>query len=230
VLLLLHRCADGLDQDLPDFFQSLALQAAIAIDNVELFQGLKQSNSELSLAYDQTIKGWAQALELRSADTRGHCDRVVQLSEVLARALGMSEEHLVHFRRGVMLHDIGKLGIPDSILLKKDSLTEEEWKAIHMHPVYGYEMLRDIEYLRPAVNVPYCHHERWDGSGYPRGLAGLEIPREARIFAVVDAWDALINERPYHPPWPPQEAIEYLIDQSGKQFDPEVVAAFLLII
>lgn len=230
VLLLLRRCSDDDSPELQYFFQSLAMQVAIAIDNVDLFQGLKRSNTELRQAYDETIKGWAQALELRSADTRGHCDRVVELSEVLARALGMSEEQLVHFRRGVMLHDIGKLGIPDSILLKEGSLTPEEWAAIHLHPVYGYEMLRDIAYLRPAVNVPYCHHEQWDGNGYPRGLAGTDIPREARIFAVVDAWDALISERPYHAPWPPCEAVEYLINQSGKQFDPEVVEAFLGII
>lgn len=227
LLLLAHVTAASDEVGVFDFFHALALQAAIAIDNVELFQGLKRSNEELSCAYDETIRGWAEALELRSADTRGHCDRVVQLSDQLARAMGMPEEDLIHFRRGVMLHDIGKLGIPDSILLKNGSLNEEEWEAIRRHPMYGYQMLRNIEYLRPAIDVPYCHHERWDGTGYPHGLAGDAIPRAARIFAVVDAWDALVSERPYHPPWPAQDAAEYLIAQSGKQFDPEVVDVFL---
>ena len=226
VLLLMRRHPDGMDADLESFFQSLAMQSAIAIDNVELFQNLKKSNADLSQAYDATIQGWAQTLELRDKETLGHSERVVNLAVTLARSLGMGEEEIVHFRRGVLLHDIGKLAVPDSILLKPDTLTPEEWVVMRSHTTKAYEMLEGIEFLRPAIDVPFCHHEHWNGSGYPRGLVGEEIPWQARIFAIVDAWDALINDRPYRPAWSQTAALDYIQELTGKQFDPQVVEAF----
>jgi PAS domain S-box-containing protein/putative nucleotidyltransferase with HDIG domain len=213
--------------DWQHFLESLALQMAIAIDNVDMFENLKRSNRELTKAYEETIKGWAQALELRDKETRGHGERVTHQSEKLARALGMSEEDLLHFRRGVLLHDIGKMGVPDKILNKPDDLTSDEWVIMRQHPGYGYEMLSHIEYLRPALDVVYYHHEKWDGSGYPSGLRGEDIPLTARIFAVVDVYDALTTRRPYRPAWPKSDALTFIRQQAGKHFDPAVAEAFL---
>ena len=155
-----------------------------------MFEELNRSHLELTLAYDTTIEGWAQALELRDRETEGHTRRVADLTVKLAQALGVKSEDLIHIRRGALLHDIGKMGIPDRILLKPGPLTPEEWEIMKKHPVYAWELLSPIKYLRPALDIPYYHHERWDGTGYPRGLKGEEIPLSARIFAVVDVWDA----------------------------------------
>jgi putative nucleotidyltransferase with HDIG domain len=205
----------------------LARQAAIAIDNTELFNGLQRSNAELVLSYDTTLEGWSRALELRDRETEGHTQRVTEMTLRLARALGMSDKELSHARRGALLHDIGKMGVTDAILLKPGPLTDEEWDIMRQHPQFAYEMLSPIAYLRPALDIPYCHHEKWDGTGYPRGLKGEEIPLAARIFAVVDVWDALRSDRPYRPAWPKEKALEHIRAGSGTHFDPKVVEAFL---
>lgn len=207
--------------------QAFANQAAIAIQNARLFEGIQKSLKELNEAYETTIEGWSRALDLRDRETEGHTLRVTELTLKLAEAMGFNEEERVHIRRGALLHDMGKLGVPDRILLKPDSLTEEEWEIMRMHPLYTYQMLAPIEYLRPALEIPLSHHERWDGSGYPRGLKGKEIPLVARIFAVVDVWDALTSDRPYRPAWSKQATLEYLKKNAGIQFDPEVVKTFL---
>ncbi len=209
------------------FLEALASQAAIAIDNVQLFENLQKSNIELKLAYDTTIEGWSYAMDLRDRETEGHSMRVAEMSIAIARAMGVKEKELVHIKRGALLHDIGKMGIPDSILLKPDKLTDEEWEIMYKHPVYAYEMLSRIEYLKPAIDIPYCHHERWDGSGYPRGLKGKEIPLSARIFAIADVYDALVSERPYRKAWHRQRTIDYIKENRGTLFDPEVVDVFL---
>ncbi len=210
-----------------DFLETLAGQAAIAIDNAGLFADLQRSNQELVLAYDATIEGWSRALDLRDKETEGHTQRVTEMTLRLARAMGMGEAELLQVRRGALLHDIGKMGIPDTILLKPGELSETEWVIMRRHPAYAYEMLSPISYLRPALDIPYCHHEKWDGSGYPRGLKGEGIPLAARIFAVIDVWDALTSDRPYRPAWPEAKARLNIREQSGKHFDPKVVDVFL---
>ncbi len=227
VLEIYHRSPLEPSAEWLAFLDALAGQAAIAIDSAQLFTALERSNMELHLAYDRTIEGWSYALDLRDKETEGHTQRVTELTIQLARAMGISEEEIVHIRRGALLHDIGKMGVPDAILLKPDKLTDEEWKIMRRHPQFAYEMLYSIEYLRPALDIPYCHHEKWDGSGYPRGLQGLEIPLPARIFAVVDVWDALISDRPYRPGWSKEQALEYIRQQAGTHFDPHVVEIFL---
>lgn len=221
------RTAPPRDADWRRFLQMLAGQAAIAIENARLYEDAQRSNRELLQAYDATIEGWTRAIDLRDKETEGHTQRVVELALRLCRKAGMSEDLLVHVRRGALLHDIGKLGIPDAILLKPGALTDEEWIIMRRHPLYAYEMLAPIEYLRPALDIPYCHHEKWDGSGYPRGLKGEQIPLAARIFAVVDVWDALTSDRPYRPAWSKEEALAYLKEQQGKHFDPQAVKLFL---
>lgn len=218
------------DPDWQTFFQSLALQAAIGIDHVEMLENLKHTNRELASAYDETIKGWAQALELRDKETRGHAGRVTELTVRLATAMGLTGDALDHIRRGAFLHDIGKMAIPDSILGKTGGLTNDDWITMRQHPTIGYRMLSNIGYLKPALDVVLCHHEKWDGSGYPRGLRGEEIPLSARIFAVVDVWDALTNNRPYRLAWPDDEVRMYLQKESGKQFDPRIVDQFLKLV
>ncbi|MBI4770134.1 MAG: HD domain-containing protein, partial [Chloroflexi bacterium] len=210
-----------------NFLQALAGQAALAIDNAQLFEGLQRSNMDLSLAYDATIEGWARALDLREHETERHTRRVTELTVQLAHAMGLDERQIEHIRRGALLHDMGKVGIPDSILLKPGSLTDEEWEIMRQHPQFAYDMLAPIAYLRPALDIPYCHHEKWDGTGYPRGLKGEEIPLAARIFAVADVWDALRSDRPYRPAWPEERVWEYVGEQAGKHFDPKVVDALL---
>jgi PAS domain S-box-containing protein len=227
VLEIFHRAPLDPDLEWLRFLETLATQAAIAIDNTELFEGLQRSNAELTLAYNTTLEGWAHALELRDHETEGHTRRVTDVTIRLAQAMGMSDEELVHVRRGVLLHDIGKMGIPDSILLKPASLTEEEWEIMRRHPVHAHEMLSPIAYLRPALDIPYCHHEKWDGTGYPRGLKGEQIPLAARIFAVVDVWDALNSDRPYRDAWPEEKALDYIREQAGEHFDPRVVEVFM---
>lgn len=227
VLEIFKRLSFNPDDEWMDLLRALAAQAAIAIDNAELFQNLQESNQDLLMAYEFTLEGWAKALELRDAETEGHTQRVVEMTLRLARRIGVSEEELVHIRRGVLLHDIGKMGIPDSILLKPGPLTSEEWEVMRQHPVYAQQLLSSIPYLRPALDVPYCHHEKWDGTGYPRGLLGEQIPLAARIFAVVDVWDALRSNRPYRPAWPDEKVYRYIQEQAGQHFDPTIVRAFL---
>ncbi len=189
-------------------------------------EALQQANRELAEAYNATLEGWSRALEMRERETAGHSLRVVDLTLQLAKALGVRGEKLQHIRRGALLHDIGKMGIPDSILLKPSSLSEDEWVVMRQHPLYANELLKPIYYLEEAVDIPYCHHERWNGEGYPRRLKGEEIPLAARIFAVVDVFDALTSDRPYRPAWTLDAALRYIREQSGKLFDPAVVDAF----
>jgi PAS domain S-box-containing protein len=191
---------------------------------------IRQANQDLSDAYDATLEGWSHALELREQETAGHSQRAVAWTLRLAEALGITQEGLVHIRRGALLHDIGKMGIPDSILLKPGPLTEDEWVVMRQHPVYAYHLLKNIPHLKPALVIPYCHHEKWDGSGYPQGLIGEEIPFPARIFSVVDVWDALTSARPYRPAWPEEEVRSHIAKESGKSFDPRIVSMFLEIL
>jgi PAS domain S-box-containing protein/putative nucleotidyltransferase with HDIG domain len=209
---------------------TLANQISEAIRNAQLVKDLQQSNSELSLAYDATIEGWSRAMDLRDKETEGHTQRVTELTLSMARSIGLKEEDMTHIRRGGLLHDIGKIGVPDQILLKDEGLTEAEWKIMRKHPVFAYEMLSSIAYLEPALDIPYCHHEKWDGSGYPRGLEGEQIPLAARIFSIVDVWDAIISDRPYRAAWTREKSLEYIQGESGKYFDPEVVKVFLNLI
>jgi HD-GYP domain-containing protein (c-di-GMP phosphodiesterase class II) len=227
VLELFQRVPLILYAEWINFLEALAGQAAIAIENATLFENLQKSNIELEQAYDATIEGWSHALDLRDHETEGHTLRVTETALELARLIGLEDEILVHMRRGGLLHDIGKLGVPDLILLKPGPLTEEEWRIMRMHPQYAYNWLAPIDYLRKAIEIPYCHHEKWDGSGYPRGLAGQAIPPTSRIFAVVDVWDALTSNRPYRPAWSSEKALEYISEKSGSHFDPEVVKVFL---
>ncbi len=209
------------------FLQTLAGQAAIAIDNSQLFDNLQRSNQELIQAYDTTLEGWARALELRDRETEGHTRRVTDLTTRLARFMGIGDDELVNIYRGVLLHDIGKMGVPDQILRKTGPLSNLEWDEMRQHPKYAFDLLAPIPYLRPALDIPYCHHEHWDGSGYPRGLKGEHIPISARIFSIVDIWDALLSDRPYRKAWPKEKVVEYIKENSGKILDPKIVEAFL---
>jgi putative nucleotidyltransferase with HDIG domain len=186
-----------------------------------------RARAELVVAYDTTLEGWARALELRDRETEGHARRVVDLALSLARRLGVEESEMEGLRRGALLHDIGKMGVPDSVLLKPDTLDEGEWEIMRRHPRHAYDLLAPIAYLRDVAELPYSHHEKWDGSGYPRGLKGEAIPLSARIFAIVDVWDALRSDRPYRAAWPAARTIQLLKEQSGKHFDPRVVEAFV---
>jgi putative nucleotidyltransferase with HDIG domain len=226
VLEAFHRSPFQANDDWIRFFDMLAGQAAIAIDNVRLFDDLQRSNLNLTFAYDATIQGWSQALELRDRDTKGHTQRVTDLTVQLAQHMGVPESEMEHVRRGALLHDIGKMATPDAILHKPDELNAEEWEIMRQHPVHAHEMLSKVAYLRPALDIPHYHHEKWDGSGYPEGLKGEQIPLPARIFAVVDVWDALTSDRPYRSAWTDEEAMAYIKVQSGKHFDPKVVDAF----
>jgi putative nucleotidyltransferase with HDIG domain len=230
VFEVFHRVLLQPYPDWLDFLNTLAGQAAIAIENATLFENLERSNLELSQAYDATIEGWSRAMDLRDRETEGHTQRVTTMTMNLSRRFGFSEEDLLHIRRGALLHDIGKMGVPDNILNKPTALTDEEWVSMHKHPQFAYDMLHPIEYLRPALDIPYCHHEKWDGTGYPRGLKGEEIPMAARLFAVVDVWDALISDRPYRRAWSQAEALTYIHEQSGRHFDPQVVELFFKIL
>ncbi|MCQ3939134.1 MAG: hypothetical protein DPW18_19125 [Chloroflexi bacterium] len=227
VLEIFHRSPLRPDPDWLNYLETLGGQAAIAVDNAQLFEGLQKSNQELITAYDATIAGWSHAMDLRDKETEGHTQRVTEITQKLAERMGVSSQEMIHIRRGALLHDIGKLGVPDHILLKPDKLTEEEWEIMRRHPANAYKMLLPINYLRPALDIPYCHHEKWDGSGYPRGLKGEQIPLAARIFAIVDVWDALRSDRPYRPGWSSEKVKDYIQEQSGKHFDPQVVEAFM---
>jgi PAS domain S-box-containing protein/putative nucleotidyltransferase with HDIG domain len=229
VLEIFHRAALDPDEEWFDFLNALAGQAAIAIEITTLFESLQRSNSQLTLAYDATIEGWSHALDLRDKETEGHTQRVTEMAVKLARAFGLSEAEQVQVRWGALLHDIGKMGVPDGILLKSGPLTDEEWVAMKKHPTFAYEMLSPIHYLRLALDIPYCHHEKWDGSGYPQGLKGAQIPLIARIFAVADVWDALRSDRPYRAAWIEEKVREYIRTSSGMHFDPQVVDVFMQI-
>jgi PAS domain S-box-containing protein len=215
------------DQEWMDYFLTLAGQTSLGIENVTLIANEELAYNELNRAYEATIAGWSKALELRDEETKGHSDRVMSLACRLAKKAGFPREKMTSFRRGVLLHDIGKMGIPDRILLKPGPLTDEEWKIMRLHPGMAYDLLSTIPYLHDSLDVPYSHHERWDGSGYPKGLKGIEIPLSARIFAIVDVWDALISDRPYRNGWQPEKIRQYLIDNKSVQFDPELVDIFI---
>lgn len=215
------------DPDWLSFLETIAQQTAIALDNADLFTDIQKSNLDLTLAYNATIEGWSRALDLRDKETEGHTERVTELTLNLAREFGIPESEMINIRRGALLHDIGKMGIPDNILLKPGPLTDDEWTIMRKHPQYAHDLIAPIDYLKPALDIPLYHHERWDGSGYPFGLKGKDIPLIARIFAVIDIWDALCSDRPYRKAWPKQKALAYLREQAGKQLDPNLVDIFI---
>jgi putative two-component system response regulator len=229
---------EGLEAGADDFitkpFDRLELRARLAtITRLNRYRKLVDERAQLELAnreimdaYEATIEGWSRAMDLRDKETEGHTQRVTSMTIELARRLGIDESQIVHMRRGALLHDMGKMGVPDEILRKPGKLTDEEWVIMRMHPVYAYEMLSPIAYLKPAVDIPYCHHEKWDGSGYPRGLCGEAIPLAARLFALVDVWDALHSDRPYRAAWAKEQILQYIREQSGRHFDPALVDVF----
>lgn len=223
---LLFTRATPLSEFEMKLLRDIADLAANALHRTDLFEQLRAANAELRAAYDETIEGWSRALDLRDRETEGHSRRVTELTVRIAARMGFSEEELVHIRRGALLHDIGKMGIPDAILLKPGPLDEQEWAIMRTHPTLAVEFLRPITFLAPALDIPWCHHEKWDGTGYPRGLRGEEIPLAARIFAVVDVYDALTSDRPYRAAWPHERALAYIREQAGRHFDPRVVEVF----
>ena len=218
------------DKEWLDFLGNLAGQAALAVEDLRLLESLHHSNAELTQAYGETIEGWSRAMDLHERESEGHTRWVTELTLELAQKMGIPDEMMVYIRWGVMLHDVGKIGVPDNILHKPGQLTEAELEIMRSHPRLAYELIAPVAYLQPALDIPYCHHEKWDGSGYPRGLKGEQIPLAARLFAVVDVYDALTSDRPNRRPWTKQKAIRYLLDQSGKHFDPQVVEMFVKMI
>ena len=227
VLEIFHRGPHEADQEWVAFLETLAGQAAIAINNTALFADLQRSNADLARAYDATIEGWSRALDLRDHETEGHTQRVTETTLRLAQLMGLGAAEMLHVRRGALLHDIGKMGIPDNILLKPGPLNEAEWAIMRQHPTYAYELLSQIDYLRQALDIPHYHHEKWDGSGYPYHLEHEHIPLTARIFSIVDVWDALRSNRPYRLGWPEEKVQAYLLSEAGRHFDPNVVAGFM---
>lgn len=226
-VIIAERQGEPFTEEQVHFSEALVSQSAVAIHNAQIFFRLKEADRELVRSYDATIEGWSKALEMRDHETEGHTLRVTDMTIKLARRIGLPEEDIVHIRRGALLHDIGKVAIPDSILLKTAPLSDDERLIMSKHPDYARRMLSDITFLFPALDIPYCHHEKWDGTGYPRGLKGESIPIAARVFAVIDVWDALIHDRPYHKAWNCEDAVEYIKSLSGTQFDPVVVKEFL---
>lgn len=225
----------GADDFLSKPFDGLELLARIqTITRLNRYRNIVEQRNELEtthhkllISYDKTIEGWVHALDLRDKETEGHSQRVTQLTFEFAQIAGIESNQLEDIRRGALLHDIGKLGIPDSILLKPGKLTSDEWDTMRKHPVYAYEWLSSIEFLQPAIDIPYCHHEKWDGSGYPRGLSGEKIPLSARLFAIVDVWDAICSDRPYRAAMSKADALDYIKSQSGIHFDPKLVEIFI---
>jgi PAS domain S-box-containing protein len=229
-LVLLSRLPLSPGSDWFEFLDTVSTQAAIAIENITQYEDLQNVNVTLTEAYDKTIEGWARTLELRDQETANHMQRVVDMTERIAHSMNYPESEMTNLRRGAVLHDIGKIAIPDYIFFKPGALNEAEWKIMRRHPEFARSMMAQIDFLSASVDIPWAHHEHWDGTGYPRGLKGEEIPLAARIFAVADVWDALHADRPYREAWTPDEALVYIKDQSGKQFDPRVVEEFLKII
>jgi HD-GYP domain-containing protein (c-di-GMP phosphodiesterase class II) len=227
VLDIFQRSTLEPDSEWLDFLDALAGQAAIAIDNSTLYHRERRAHEDLLIAYDATIEGWSRALDLRDRETEGHTVRVTEVTLRLARTLGVPDDELVTIRRGALLHDIGKVGIPDSILLKPGPLDEDEWRVMRLHPQMARDLLWPVMFLREALAIPYCHHEMWDGKGYPQRLKGISIPLPARIFAVVDIWDALRSDRPYRKAWPDEQVLAHIRTLSGKHFDPQIAEAFL---
>jgi putative nucleotidyltransferase with HDIG domain len=227
VLEIFQRSLLNPDADWLTFLKTIAGQAAIAIDNAIMFKELQISNIELNLAYDVTIEGLSRALDLRDNEMEEHTHRITEVTLKLAAALGVADTELVHLRRGAILHDIGKVAIPDHILFKPGPLVEDEWRIMRRHPVIAVELLAPVTYLNPAMDIPHWHHEKWDGTGYPDRLEGERIPFSARLFAFADVYDALISNRPYRPAWSKQNAIQYIESQAGKHFDPKIMPTFL---
>jgi len=230
VLELFHRTSLEAEPEWIDFLENIANQAAIAIDNASMFEDLQQSKNELISAYDSTIAGWSHALDMRDKETEGHSRRVAEMTVRIAKEIGIAGQELIHITRGAYLHDIGKMGIPDRILLKPGKLTVEEREIMELHSLYARDMLKDIQYLQPAIDIPLYHHEKWNGTGYPKCLKGQDIPLAARIFAIVDVWDALSSDRPYRAAWPKEKVIEYIQEESGVHFDPEMVDVFMKVL
>ena len=227
VLEVFRRSPEDVDDEWREFLEALAGQAAIALDSAKMYRDLAQSHQELMAAYEATIEGWGRALDLRDQETQGHSERVTAMTLKLARAVGLTGEALVHLRRGALLHDIGKMGVPDRILLKTDALSPTEWRLMRRHPEDAHAMLSPIAFLRPALDIPWGHHEKWDGTGYPRGLRGEQIPLAARLFAIADVWDALCSDRPYRSAWPEARTLDHIRRLSGTHFDPALVSVFL---
>lgn len=208
------------------YLSMLAEEVAVAIHNANLSQSFAQAHIELTDAYDLDIQHWADAVERHEGQSVGYTKQMAEFTVQLAREMGLSEPEQLYIRWGVLLHDIGNMAVPEKLLTSSNPLSAQEWDMIHHHPTYAYQILDPISYLRRALDIPYCHHEKWDGTGYPRGLKGTEIPLAARIFAVIDVWTALRSERPYREAWSDSEAENYIREQAGKQFDPAVVEAF----
>jgi HD-GYP domain-containing protein (c-di-GMP phosphodiesterase class II) len=227
VLEIFHRSSLRPDTDLRNFLIMVGGQAAIAIDSAKMFSELQKSNIELSLAYDATIEGLSRALDLRDKETKEHTFRVTDITVRLALRLGVEQSDLIHIRRGAILHDIGKVAIPDHILFKPGPLVEEEWEVMRRHPDIAVELLSPVSYLEPALEIPHWHHEKWDGKGYPDKLDREDIPFSARLFALADVYDALTSKRPYRGPWPKQDALRYIEKEAGQHFDPKIVPEFL---
>lgn len=227
VLEFFHRSLHHPEKDWLDFLGMIAGQSAIAIDNAVMFKELQRTNLELSLAYDATIEGLSRALDLRDRETEQHTQRVTDLTVKMALRLNVDSAELVHIRRGAVLHDIGKVAIPDRILFKPGPLADDEWKIMRRHPGIAVELLSPVAYLAPALDIPHWHHEKWDGTGYPDRLGGEEIPFSARMFALVDVYDALTSDRPYRSAWSKEDTVQYIERQSGKHFDPRLVPEFL---
>ncbi|WP_210420464.1 HD domain-containing phosphohydrolase [Aquisphaera giovannonii] len=222
----------GLEAGADDFvakpIDRLELRTRVrTIMRLNRFRKLRDAVCSLSEAYDATLEGWVRALDLREHQLEGHSERVAEMTARLAREMGVEPADVVHIYRGALLHDIGKIAIPDAILLKAGPLDEAEWTIMRRHPDYARAMIEPIAYLRPALEIPYCHHERWDGKGYPRGLRAEAIPKSARIFSAVDVWDALSSDRPYRACWDRARVSQYLLDNSGTLFDPDVVTCFV---
>ena len=226
VLDVFFRRPHSATEDWLEFCEALAGQAAMAIESSKAFEDMQRSNVELSLAYDTTIEGWSRALDMRDRETEGHSQRVTEMTLQLAGLAGMNDAALVQVRRGALLHDIGKMAIPDNILHKAGPLNDDEWMIMRQHPTFAFRLLQPIAHLRPAIDIPHCHHERWDGGGYPHGLKGEEIPRAARLFSVVDVWDALRTNRPYRAAWAEARVHDYIRHEAGKAFDPAAVELF----
>ncbi len=227
VLGIFNRQNLNVDQEWWILLEDISTQIAIGIENCQLRDEINETNRNLLNAYDTTLKGWAKALEFRDYETKGHADRVVQLTLDMASEMNYPENKMIYLQRGALLHDIGKLGIPDDILKKPGSLTDREWEIMRQHPIMAYDWLSSISFLEDSLDIPYCHHERWDGTGYPQGLKGEQIPLSARIFAIIDVYDALRSDRPYRKAWSRKTTIQHIRDQSGKHFDPEVVEKFV---